>query len=235
MLIDGKLGTVTISKTPSGKYFISALVHTEELTPTKFTISEDKSIGVDVGIKDFATLSNGEKISNPKYFKNSQKRLAVLQRRLSKKKKGSKRREKAKLSVAKLHYTIANQRKDFLHKLTSKLVRENQTIIIEDLNVAGMVKNHKLAKSISDASWSEFFRQLKYKSEWSGVNVITIGRFEPGSKMCYCGVINKELTLKDRIWTCKSCNTTHDRDILAANNIKKFGLQKQNLIGIQAG
>ena len=228
---EGNIKTVTVSKIPSGKYFVSILVDNSIPLPIKATIKEKTSIGIDVGIKTFATLSNGEQIDNPKYLENEQKRLACLQRRLSRKTKGSNRRTKAKLSVAKLHYKITNQRKDFLHKASSKIVSENQTIIIEDLNIDGMLKNHCLARSISSASWSEFFSQLQYKCDWYGKNLITIGQFQPSSKMCSCGIINKELTLKDREWTCKSCGTTHDRDILAANNIKKLGLQKQNLIG----
>jgi putative transposase len=161
--------------------------------------------------------------------------LTVLQRRLSKKQKGSNRRKKAKLAVAKHHYRIACQRADFLHKLTSQLVKNHDSIVIEDLNVAGMLKNHCLAKHISSASWSEFFRQLEYKCEWSGKNLIRIGRFEPSSRMCTCGLVNRELTLKDRTWKCPSCGEVHDRDLLAARNIKMFGLRPQNLIGQESG
>lgn len=229
---EGKIGTCTVSRNSCGLYFISILVHTIDETPAKSPISSDTTVGIDVGISIFVTLSTGEKFDNPKHLRNGQKRLGVLQRRLSRKATGSKRRERARKAVAKCHYKIGCQRNDFLHKLSTKLVRENQTLVIEDLNVAGMMKNRKLAFSISDVSWSEFFRQLRYKCEWNGKNLITIGRFEPSSRMCSCGVINKDLTLKDRTWTCGSCGETHDRDILAANNIKQFGLQAQNLIGI---
>jgi len=232
---DGKIGTVTISKNNVGKYFISLLVDNEKSLPKIKLTKEKTTIGIDVGIKNFATLSTGEKIDNPKHLENSLKRLTVLQRRFSKKDKGSKRQEHARLAVAKLHYKIANQRKDFLHKLSSKIVAENQSIVIEDLNVQGMLQNHCLARSISSASWSEFFRQLQYKCEWQGRNLITIGRFEPSSKICSCGEVNHKLTLKDREWTCEKCGTKHDRDVLAANNIKRFGLQKQNLIGHNSG
>lgn len=228
---EGKIGTTTLSKTPTGKYFVSILVDNGFAIPEKAPIQESTTVGIDVGLKEFAVLSTGERIANPNHYRDSEKRLKCLQRRLSKKQKGSKRRNKAKLAVTKCHEKIANQRKDFLHKLTTKIVAENQSIVIEDLAVDNMLKNHCLAKAISSVAWSEFFRQLQYKSEWSGKNLIRIGRFEPSSKMCTCGVINKELSLKDRTWTCKSCDTTHDRDLLAANNIKRFGLQKQNLVG----
>jgi putative transposase len=229
---EGRIGTCTVSRNSCGMYFISIVVHIVEEIPPKVPIKEETTVGIDVGIKTFATLSTGEKVENPRHLRNGSKRLAVLQRRMSRKQKGSKRREKAKKAVAKCHYRIGCQRNDFLHKLSSKLVRENQALVIEDLNVGGMRQNHKLARSVSDAAWSEFFRQLRYKCEWSGKNLITIGRFEPSSKMCTCGVINKELMLKHRNWTCASCGVAHDRDILAANNIKRFGLQAQNLIGI---
>ncbi len=162
--------------------------------------------------------------------------MKVLQRRASKKKKGSNNGKKAYLKVARKHEKIRNQRDDFLHKVSTKLIRENQTICLETLNVSGMLKNHKLAKSITDVSWSKFVEFLKYKAEWYGVNIVRIGRFEPSSKMCsVCGSINKHLKLKHRKWQCSSCNMTHDRDVNAAINIRNFGLQKQNLIGIDTG
>ncbi len=228
---EGKIGTATVSKTPTGKYYVSVLVDNGIELPIKAKIKEETAIGIDVGLKDFATLSNGERIDNPKYLQKNEKRLAVLQRRLSRKTKGSNRRNRARLQVAKMHERITNLRTNFLHQISSKIVSENQTIIIEDLNVEGMLKNHCLAKAISSVSWSEFFRQLEYKCEWYGKNLIRIGRFEPSSKMCSCGVINKDLKLSDRKWTCKECGTTHDRDLLASQNIKRFGLDKQNLIG----
>lgn len=135
-----------------------------------------------------------------------------------------------KHDVAVCHERIRNRRQDFLHKVSKKIVSENQTIIIEDLNVEGMLKNHCLAKGIASASWSEFFRILQYKSDWRSVNLIRIGRFEPSSKMCECGYIHRDLKLSDRIWTCPSCGAVNDRDLLAARNIKKFGLEKQNLL-----
>lgn len=228
---DGKIGTCTISKTTTNKYYISILVEDNKPIPQKAPISDETSVGIDVGIKDFAVLSNGEVYSNPKYLEKDEKRIKVLQKRLSKKQKGSNRYERAKLLLARCYEKISNKRTDFLHKVSSKIVRENQTIIIEDLNVEGMLKNHCLAKHISSASWSEFFRQLQYKCEWYGKNLIRIGRFEPSSKMCLCGYINKELSLKDRVWDCPQCGRHNDRDLLAAINIKRFGLQSQNLIG----
>ena len=163
------------------------------------------------------------------------KRLQVLQRRISRKQKGSSNRNKARHDVAKLHNHIANQRKDFLHKQSSKIISENQAIAVETLNVSGMIKNHCLAQAISDVSWSEFFRMLEYKSEWYGKTLIHIGRFEPSSKICsVCGNINNTLTLSDREWKCGGCNTVHDRDINAAKNIKKFALRDQNLISISS-
>jgi putative transposase len=232
---EGKMGTVTVSLNAAGKYFVSILVHTPDPIPEKRPINEDTAVGVDVGLKEFAVLSDGTRIASPRHYQNAEKRLSVLQRRLSRKKKGSNRRKRAKLAVAKCHYRIANQRKDFLHKLTSRLIKNHDSIVIEDLNVVGMLKNHCLAKHIQSASWSEFFRQLEYKCEWSGKSLIRIGRFEPSSRMCTCGVVNKELTLKDRTWKCPSCGEVHDRDLLAARNIKRFGLNKQNLIGQDSG
>lgn len=176
------------------------------------------------------TLSDGSSFKNPKYLEKSSSRLKCLQRRLSRKEKGSKRREKAKLAVAKVYESISNQRNNFLHHVVNGILGENQTVVIEDLNVEGMMKNHKLANSIASASWSEFFKILNYKSEWKGVNLIRIERFEPSSKMCECGYIHRDLKLSDRVWTCLSCGSVNDRDLLAARNIKKFGLEKQNLL-----
>lgn len=227
---DGKISTCTVSKTPTGKYYISILVDDGKPMIEKAPIIIDTSVGIDVGIKDFAVLSNGQVYSNPKFYEKDEKRLKVLQRRLSRKQKGSNRRERARLAVAKQHEKIKNHRVNFIHQVTSRIVRENQTVIIEDLNVEGMLKNHNLSKHIASVSWSEFFRQLQYKCDWQGKNFLRIGRFEPSSKMCLCGYINKDLTLKDRKWDCPQCGMHNDRDLLAAINIKRFGLQKQNLI-----
>ncbi|MBP1910316.1 IS200/IS605 family element RNA-guided endonuclease TnpB [Methanolobus bombayensis] len=228
---EGKLKTATVSKTATGKFYISVLVDDGKEKPDTQYFDDNSTIGIDVGIKDFAITSNGDKIDNPRHLKNSMKRLKVLSKRLSKKQKGSKNRAKARLAVSKLHEKISNQRADFLHKTSSKIISENQAIAIESLNVSGMLKNHCLAQSISDVSWSMFFNQLEYKAEWYGKTILRIGQFEPSTKICnVCGFHNKDITLKIREWQCPTCNTHHDRDINAAINIKKFALQNQNLI-----
>jgi putative transposase len=230
---NGDLKTATVSRSCTGKYYISILVENNEELPVKQAFSESTTIGVDVGIKDFAVLSSGEKIENPKYLKNSLKRLKVLQKRVSRKQKGSKNREKAKQRLAVLHEKITNQRNDFQSKLSFKLVSENQAIALETLNVKGMVKNHHLAQAISDSAWGSFVTKLEYKAEWFGKIILRIGIFKPSSKLCnVCGYHNSNLTLKDRQWKCPDCRTNHDRGINAAVNIKKFALIDQNLIGI---
>ena len=221
----GTVKQATVSFTPTGKYFVSILCDTGEDVPSKPKVTEEASIGVDLGIKDFAVTSEGEVIDNPKFLRNSIERLKVLQRRASKKQKGSSNRKKANKRVAVLHEKITNQRQDFLHKTSTKLIRENQTICLENLGISNMIKNHKLAQSISDVSWGEFNRMIEYKAEWYGVNILRIGRFTPSSKTCECGVINKDLKLSDRVWECKSCGRVNERDLLAANNIKKFALK----------
>ena len=222
----GNIIKATISKNTINQYFVSYTINTNEeiIKPTK--IKEKTTIGIDLGIKNFAVLSNGKRIDNPKYLRKSEKRLKVLCRRLSKKQKRSKNRLKAKFRLNKLYNKISNQRSNFIHNFTYQLTHDNQvdTYAIENLNIKGMIKNHHLAKSIADVSWSEFIKQITYKSKWYGKNLLTIGRFEPSSKMCSCGYINKELKLSDRNWICPVCKLEHDRDILAANNIKKFAL-----------
>ena len=204
-----------------------------EEIPTKQTFSALTTVGVDVGIKDFAVLSTGEKIDNPKYLKNSLQRLKVLQRRVSNKQKGSKNRAKAKQRLAVLHEKITNQRNDFQSKLSFRLISENQAVALETLNVKGMQKNHCLAQAIRDSAWSSFVTKLEYKAEWLGKTILRIGRFEPSSKLCnVCGYRNSTLMLKDREWQCPTCSTVHDRDINAAINIKKFSLIDQNLISV---
>jgi putative transposase len=227
----GKMKTATISKTLSGKYFAIILVEVKEKLLDKPEILEETSIGIDLGLSTYATLSNGQKIENPKWLKKSTRKLKQLQRKHAKKKIGSKNREKSRLILAKYHEKVANQRRDFQHKLSKKLVSENQTICVETLNVEGMLQNSKLARSINDASWSQFISMLEYKSSWYGVNFIKIDQWEASSKTCSCGVKNEKLTLADRFWTCHSCGEIHDRDILAANSIKKFGLRdlRENL------
>jgi len=224
--IEGKIKTTTLSKTPTNKYFISILVEQDKQLSKKPKITEKTTIGIDLGIKMFATISDGKKIENPKYLKKIEKKLIRQQRRLSKKKKGSNNKNKQRLKVVLIHEKINNQRSDFLHKITHQLTHENQvkSIAIEDLDVSSLLKNHYLAKSISDVSWREFRRQLEYKCDWYGRNLLAIGRFEASSKTCSCGYINQELKLSDRKWTCPECKTTHDRDLLASQNIKRFAL-----------
>ena len=199
---------------------------------TKKQIVHANAVGIDLGIKDSAILSDGTKIENPKFLRTKEQRLKVLQKRLSRKQKGSNNRNKQRIKVAKLHEKITNERKDFLQKLTTKLVKESQfdTFCLENLNVSGMMRNHKLAKSIAEVSWYQFIELLKYKCEWYGKNLVQIGQFEPSTKTCsHCGYKNTELTLKDREWICPVCTTYHDRDINAAINIKNFALSEANL------
>lgn len=221
---EGTVKTVTLTQSKSGEFYASVLVDDGAELPAKAKVEAKTAIGIDVGIKDFATLSTGEKLPNPKYLAATEARLKVLQRRLSKKREGGANRTKARLRVARLHEHIANQRRDFHHKLSTRLVRENQTVIVEDLAVSNMVKNHCLAKAISDAGWRQFREFLRYKCEWHGRNLIEINRWLPSSKMCSCGQVNKKLTLSMREWTCAACGATHDRDVLAAQNIKRWGL-----------
>ncbi len=285
--IKGTIKSATISVTPTGKYFVSVLVDTNTEIPTKTPIIENTTIGIDLGIKDFAITSEGEVFENSKYLRKAQSKLKYLQRKISKarnKKSLTSLKEKdflkrkdflrepelitpsrvltstnvngspdfclkselvpntdnanirkigkrTKLKLAKIHEKIKNKRLDFLHKTSAKLIRENQTICLEDLAVSNMVKNHNLAQAINDVSWSTFVTMLEYKADWYGKNILRIGRFAPSSKTCSnCGNINKELTLKEREWTCPKCNSVLDRDVNASINIKSFAL-KNNLSG----
>ena len=222
--IVGKIGKVTISKTPSGKYFASVFTEEEYVTPIK---KSGKSVGVDLGLTDLLITSEGETFKNNRYTKKYERKLAKAQQHLSRKKKGSRKFENQRLKVARLHEKISNSRADYLHKCSISLVRRYDTIYIEDLNVKGMVKNHKLAKSITDASWGTFISMLTYKAEWNGKKVVKIDRYFPSSQTCnVCGHINQQTKdLSVREWECPECNTKHDRDVNAAINILCFGLK----------
>ena len=213
--------TITVKLTPSGRWSVSLLVDVE----IKVLPESDNQVGIDLGITSLLALSTGEKIVNPKGFKAKYRKLTRAQKALSRKQKGSNNRHKARLKVAKVHQEIADARKDNLHKLTTRLVRENQTIAVEDLAVKNLVKNRKLAQAISDASWGELVRQLEYKCDWYGRTLIKIDRWFPSSKRCgNCCHIVAKMPLNIREWDCPNCGTHHDRDINAAKNILAAGL-----------
>lgn len=217
----GEIRQATISRTPTGKYFVSILCETGENIKPKAKIKENTTIGIDLGIKTYIVSSDGKEFDNPKFLRKAQNKLKYVQRKYSKYKG---KRTKRRLAI--LHEKIANQRKDFLHKTSSELIKNHDSLAIEDLNVKGMLANHKLAQSISDTGWSTFVSMLEYKADWYGKNILKIGRFEPSSKLhANCGYINKELTLSDREWTCPKCSEVVLRDVNAAINIKSFALR----------
>jgi putative transposase len=223
-----KIKSATLTRTKSDKYFLSILIEnyiTEQPKPI------NDIVGIDVGIKDFMVCSNGQVFNNLKLKRKNEKTLTKLQRQLSKKAIGSHNRYKAKIKLARKYEKLNNVKINYIHNITTQLVRENQTIVIEDLNVKGMLKNHCLAKSIQDLSINETFRQLKYKCEWYGRDLVVIDRWFPSSKLCSkCGYKYKNLSLKERDWVCPDCGTHHDRDFNAANNIMKEG---KRMIGIR--
>jgi putative transposase len=219
--IKGVIRQATISKTPTGKYFVSILCETGDAIKPKAKIKENTTIGIDLGLKTYIVSSDGKEFDNPKFLRKAQSKLKYVQRKYSKYKG---KRTKQKLAI--LHEKVANQRKDFLHKTSSELIKNHDSLAIEDLNVKGMLANHKLAQSISDAGWSSFVTMLEYKADWYGKNILKIGRFEPSSKLhANCGYINKELTPSDREWTCPKCSEVVLRDVNAAINIKSFALR----------
>jgi putative transposase len=213
--------TVTVSRDAAGRWFVSLLCE----CPGGALPASPQAVGVDVGITSLVTFSTGEKIANPRHERRDRERLAEARRNLARKQKESANRAKARIKVARIHARITDRRKDFLHKLTTRLIRENQVVVIEDLSVRNMVRNHKLARAISDASWSELHRQLEYKADWYGRTVIAIDRFYPSSKTCSaCGDITASMPLNVREWVCASCGTPHDRDVNAAKVILAAGL-----------
>jgi putative transposase len=216
-----KVTTVTVSKDTAGRYHVSLLCD-DAVTPKPESTGK---VGIDLGLTHFAILSTGEKIAAPNVFRKNEAKLAKLQRRLARKQLGSANRRKARLKVARMHARTADCRRDFLHKLSTRLINENQVIAIESLVVSNMQKNRKLAKSISDASWAEFVRQLTYKAAWYGRTLIGIDRWYPSSKRCSgCGHIVGKMPLSVRAWTCPECGALHDRDVNAARNVLAAGL-----------
>ncbi len=224
--LEGTLKTLTISRELTGKYYASVVCEVK-IQPLPRV---EREVGIDLGLTHFATLSTEEKIEHPKPLLKLERKLKTLQRWLSRKKKGSRNREKMRLRVAKLHERIKNQRADFLHKLSKRLISENQAIYLEDLHVKGMIRNKILSKAISDSGWGEFIRQLQYKALWYGRTLRQIPRFYPSSKACsICHFVIPELKLSQRVWTCPNCKTVHDRDINASVVIKQVGRDTSEL------
>jgi len=214
--------TLTVTRDRCGDYWCTIVCHADIEDEPKTKVSPQTTVGIDVGIKTFAILSDGTQIENPKFTKHAARKLAILQRKFARTKKDSKRHEVMRLKIARYHRRVANRRNNFLHKLTTSLIQNYNTICIENLKIRNMVKNHRLAGFIQDASWYEFKRQLLYKADWYGKNVLQVDTFYPSSKICSkCGYKNDELKLSDRVWICPECGMVLDRDLNAAENIKK--------------
>lgn len=230
---EGKIKNVTVTKTKSGRYYASVQV---ELNVPEPSLSVASAVGVDVGLRSFLVTSDGVSIPAPRYLLKAQKRLTRLQRKMSRRKPGSASREKARKLVARQHERVANQRKDFLHQTSRWLVNHYGLIGIENLNVKGMVRNHKLARAITDAGWGELRRQLTYKGAWYGTRVVVIDRFYPSSRTCsICSRVLPELPLAMRVWHCPNCGAHHDRDVNAAINLKNEAINRVGTTRIQAG
>jgi putative transposase len=217
--VEGKMRSCTVTKTKCGQYFVSIQCEVEIADP----IQKPGTVGIDLGLKQFAVLSNGEQIEHPQFFRKSERRLKRLQRALSRTQKGSKGREKVRLRLARQHQKVANQRQDFLHQTSRRIANQFGTIKIENLNVCGMLKNHHLAKSISDSGWRRFGTFLDYKGQWAGSHVERVDRYFPSSKTCsVCGWINQDLQLHHRFWICLGCGAEHDRDKNASVNLERY-------------
>ncbi|NYF57432.1 RNA-guided endonuclease InsQ/TnpB family protein [Micromonospora purpureochromogenes] len=222
---DAQPSTVTVSRDAAGRWFVSLLIEDPTVTSLPAT---DAAVGLDAGITSLVTLSNGEKVTNPRHEGADRRKLAKAQRELSRKARDSRNRAKARLKVARIHARIADRRRDLLHKLSTRLVRENQTVVIEDLSVRNMLRNHSLARAISDAAWADLRRMIEYKSGWYGRRVISVSRWYPSSKTCStCAQVNASISLSVRAWTCPGCGTSHDRDVNAARNILAAGLAER--------
>lgn len=220
---NGIIKSATISKTSSGKYYVSLLVECEDQNKLQYS---NNKVGIDLGLKEFAITSDGEMIENPRYLRKSEKRLIKLQKDLSRCKAGSKNKEKRRIKLAKQHEKVANQRKDFLHKTSKRIIDENQVICLEDLKAKEILKNHKVAKSVFDVSWNKFVLQLEYKADWYGREIVKIDKWYPSSQICSnCGHRDGKKDLSIREWTCPICGTHHDRDVNAAINILNEGLR----------
>jgi putative transposase len=232
---DGKIKSVTVSKTKDGRYYASILVETEN-PRNKVVEPKSKACGIDLGLENFATVTNdfgSYKVEHPRYLLKAEERLRRLQKSFSRKQKGSKNSEKARLRLARQHAYVTNARNDFLHKLSKAIIDENQVVVVEDINVKGLLKT-RLAKSISDSGWSKFLTYLKYKAEWYGRTFIQVDRFFPSSKLCHrCGYKKEDLALHDRTWCCPKCGKTHDRDVNASINLYFVGLGRPEVTPVE--